>query len=204
MGSGRASVFRNGFAGVNPYYIYALKDPRTSPARPFYIGKGTGSRAWEHTLRVDGTRKGQRITEIQNSGHAVVTTVLADDLTEMQALKLEAELIAAFGTEATGGLLANSVVPSGVAGPVRKGVTIPAGAVEKAQVGLDLLKAAVLELAQANLDGITNSDASKALGLQSDYAGGSKDYLSWSILGLLMREGRVIRGDQKRHRAIAK
>jgi uncharacterized protein len=24
------------------YYVYALKDPRASPAMPFYIGKGTG------------------------------------------------------------------------------------------------------------------------------------------------------------------
>ena len=124
---------------MNPYYIYALKDPRSSPARPFYVGKGTGSRAWEHTLRVDATRKGRRIAEIQQAGHVVVTTVLAGDLTEAQALKLEAELIAAFGTEVTGGLLTNSVVPTGVVSKVRRGVAIPAGAVEMAQIGLDLL-----------------------------------------------------------------
>lgn len=188
---------------MNPYYIYALKDPRTSPARPFYVGKGTGSRAWEHTLRIDNTRKGQRIAEIQKTGHTVVTTVLADDLTETQALKLEAELISAFGTETTGGFLTNSVVPSGIA-KARRGIAIPAGSVEKAQIGLDLLKAAILELAQANPNGITNSEASKTLGLQSDYAGGSKDYLAWSILGLLMREGRVVRGEQKKHRAVVR
>ncbi|WP_020650088.1 GIY-YIG nuclease family protein [Solimonas variicoloris] len=189
---------------MNPYYIYALKDPRTSPARPFYIGKGTGNRAWEHTIRIDRTKKGQRIAEIQDAGYAVLTTVLADDLTEVQALKLEAELIAAFGTEATGGLLTNSVIPTGAATKTRRGVAVPAGVVEKAQVGLDLLKGAVLELAQANPEGITNSDASKVLGLQSDYAGGSKDYLSWSILGLLMREGRMVRAEQKKHVAVVK
>ena len=189
---------------MNPYYIYALKDPRVSPARPFYVGKGTGSRAWEHTIRVDATRKGQRIAEIQEAGCTIVTTVLADDLTETQALKLEAELIAAFGTESTGGLLTNSVVPSGSVRRSRPGVTVPSGAVEKAQVGLELLKDAVLELAQANPDGITNSDASKSLGLQSDYGGGSKDYLAWSVLGLLMREGRMARGEHKRHRAVVK
>src|SRR5262245_22948135 len=141
---------------MNPYYIYALKDPRTSPAQPFYIGKGTGTRAWEHTLNVDATRKGKRISDITSAGHKVVTTVLADDLTEPQALKLEAELIAAFGTEANGGLLTNSVVPGGVVRRERRNVIVPAGAVEKAQVGLELLKSAVLELAQANAEGITN------------------------------------------------
>lgn len=188
---------------MNPFYIYALKDPRSSPARPFYIGKGTGSRAWEHTLRVDATRKGKRIADIEAAGHKVVTTVLADDLTEAQAWKLEAELISAFGTESTGGLLTNTVVPVG-AQRERRNVTVPAGAVEKAQVGLELLKAAVLELAQANPEGITNSDASKTLGLQSDYKGGSKDYLAWSLLGLLMSEGKMVRGERKKHRAVVR
>ncbi|MCL4526704.1 MAG: GIY-YIG nuclease family protein [Gammaproteobacteria bacterium] len=189
---------------MNPFYIYALKDPRSSPARPFYIGKGTGNRAWDHTLRVDATRKGRRIAEIQEQGYEVVTAVLADELTEAQALKLEAELIAAFGTEDTGGLLTNSVMPSGAAPKARRNLTVPAGVVEKAQIGLELLKAAVLELAQANPDGITNSDASKSLGLQSDYAGGSKDYLAWSVLGLLMREGKMIRGEERKHRAVVR
>ena len=189
---------------MNPYYIYALKDPRTSPARPFYIGKGTGNRAWEHTLRVDSTRKGKRIAEIQASGCVVVTTVLADDLTEAQALKLEAELISSFGTEESGGFLTNTVVPSGLALGNGKSVTIPEGIVEKAQVGLELLKAAVIELAQANPEGITNSEASKVLGLQSDYAGGSKDYLAWSILGLLMREGKMVRVEKKRHKTVVR
>jgi hypothetical protein len=51
----------------------------------------------------------------------------------------------------------------------------------------------ILELARANNGGITNADASKVLGLQSDYGGGSKDYLAYSILGLLMREGKMRR-----------
>ena len=189
---------------MNPYYIYALKDPRTSPAQAFYIGKGTGNRAWEHTLRVDQTQKGKRIAEIQIAGHFVVTTVLADDLTEIQALKLEAELIGAFGTIANGGTLTNAVSPSGQVSKVRKGLVVPSGSVEKAQVALELLKSAVLELAQANPEGITNSDTAKTLGLQSNYLGGSKDYLSWSLLGLLMQEGKMIRGEQKKHKATVK
>ena len=189
---------------MNPYYIYALKDPRTTPAAAFYIGKGTGVRAWEHTLKIDKTRKGDRIAEIHAGGHEVVTTVLADDLTEHQALKLEAELISAFGTESTGGTLTNSVVPAGSIKTARKGLVVPSGSVEKAQIGLELLKSSVLELARANPDGILNSDAAKALGLQSDYLGGSKDYLSWSVLGLLMREGKMVRMEPKRHKATTK
>lgn len=67
-----------------------------------------------------------------------------------------------------------------------------------------MLKEAVLELAQANAEGVTNSEVVKSLGLQSDYAGGSKDYLSWSLLGLLMREGRMARVDKKKHKALTR
>lgn len=190
---------------TNPYYIYALKDPRTSPAQPFYIGKGTGIRAWEHTISVDQTRKGKHISEIQSEGFDVVTTVLADDLTEMQALKLEAELIAAFGTEDCGGMLTNSVIPQGTVNRKNESkVVVPAGSVEKAQIGLELLKSAVFELATANAEGITNSEACKVLGLQSDYGGGSKDYLTWSLLGLLMREGRIVRKNGRKHQAVGR
>jgi hypothetical protein len=182
------------------YYVYALKDPRLSPAKPFYIGKGTGIRAWDHLGIDDQTRKGKRIAEVLAAGVDVVVSVLADGLSEIQALKLEAELISAFGTEDSGGLLTNSVIPSGLSTKAPKSVVIPTGIREKAQLGLRFLKEAALELAQANKQGITNSEMAKALGLQSDYLGGSKDYLSWSILGLLMREGRMRREiNSKRH-----
>lgn len=130
---------------------------------------------------------------------------LADDLTEIQALKLESELVAAFGTLDTGGILTNTVVPSGNLARARSDLAVPAGALERAQVGLDLLKEAVLELAQANAEGISNADASKALGLQSDYGGGSKDYLAFSVLGILMREGKLARTEgQRKHKAVAR
>lgn len=175
------------------FYIYALKDPRTNPAKPFYIGKGTGTRKFDHLVRVDQTLKGQRIAAILTSGNSPVVTTLADELTELQAIKLEAELIAAFGLEVSGGILTNTVTPSGAAMASKVSVTVPLGAREKAQLGLGLLKDAVLELAKVNSKGVRNSDVSKALGLQSDYAGGSKDYLAWSVLGLLMREGKMKR-----------
>lgn len=189
------------------YYIYALKDPRANPVLPFYIGKGTGNRAWEHTINVDETRKGLRIKEIMDAGFEVVTTKMADGLTEEQALKLEAELISAFGTEATGGFLTNTVTPTGRIKRLRKDLKIPSGVAEKAAIGLSLIKDAIVEMAKANVDGVTNADCSKALGLQSNYRGGAKDYLSFSVLGLLLEEGRLKRDDEKakgRHVSVLK
>jgi uncharacterized protein len=182
------------------YYVYALKDPRSSPAKPFYIGKGTGVRAWDHLARPDDTRKGRRIQEIVDAGYSVVVAPLIEDLSDLQAVKLEAELISAFGTEDSGGILTNSVLPSGLGGKVRREVVVPLGVKEKAQLGLALLKGAILEFAKANQRGITNSDAASLLGLHSDYGGGSKDYLPYSVIGLLMREGKLERtGAGKRH-----
>ena len=184
---------------MNPFYIYALKDPRQSPAKPFYIGKGTGDRAWSHIMMADDTPKGRRITEIHNSGLAIIITKMADDLTEEQALRLEAELISAFGTEDSGGLLTNVVIPLGTYSK-RQEIIVPLGIVEKAQIGLKLLSDAVLELLKSNMGGLRNADVAKALGLQSHYNGGSKDYLSWSILGLLIRDGKVARTCDRRHK----
>ena len=184
------------------YYVYSLKDPRTSPAKPFYIGKGTGIRAWEHIAQADNTRKGRRIAEIKAEGKQLIVSKLAEDLSEFQAIKLEAELISAFGTEDNGGMLTNSVQPSGKFSKLPKNVNVPFGVREKARLGLNMLKESVLEFAQANSSGVTNSEIVKALDLQSDYKGGSKDYLTWSLLGLLMREGKMSRVENKRHKAV--
>lgn len=186
--------------GETSYYVYALKDPRTSPARPFYIGKGMGTRRHDHLLKPDASRKGRRIADITAAGRRVLVARLVDDLSEEQAIKLEAELISAYGTEDTGGMLNNAVIPSGNVHRSRRDVTVPQGVKEKAQLAVALLKAAILELARANPKGITNADAASVLGLRSDYGGGSKDYLSYSILGLLMRDGLLRReSGSRRH-----
>lgn len=182
------------------YYVYALKDPRQDPALPFYVGKGTGTRSYDHLVKPDESRKGTRIREIEAEGHQVLVTRLVDSLTEIQALRLEAELVAAFGTVDAGGLLTNSVIPSGLGAKSRAAVVVPSGVKEKAQLGLALLKEAVLEFAKANAKGISNSEAASLLGLRSDYGGGSKDYLSYSVIGLLMREGKLERdGASRKH-----
>jgi hypothetical protein len=60
-------------------------------------------------------------------------------------------------------------------------------------LGLNLLKTAVHEFVKANPNGVSNAATASILGLRSDYGGGSRDYLSYSILGLLMRDGVIER-----------
>jgi hypothetical protein len=188
----------------NAYYVYALKDPRETPPTPFYIGKGAGTRAWEHELKIDGSSKGKRIRSIREACEQVLTVKLVEGLSEIEAIRIEAELISAFGTEERGGILTNRVVPAGVLNKVRDEVRVPRSTVEKAQVSLEHLKNAVLEMIRANKEGVTNYDVAKCLGLQSDYGGGSKNYLSYSVLGILMRENKVQRLKNKKHVALVK
>jgi len=63
----------------------------------------------------------------------------------------------------------------------------------QAQQGLALLKGAILRLLAQKTDGLSNAEIADLLGLRSDYQGAQKDYLSWSVLGLLLNEGRVVR-----------
>jgi len=171
------------------YYVYSLKDPRKKPAKVFYIGKGTGSRATDHLKKVDDTRKGKCIQEIINSGNSPIISKVVEKLTEEQALQIELELITSFGTIDTGGSLYNTVIPKSIKRKIDNKVIVPNGAIEKAQLGLKLLKDSITSLSEENTEGITNSDCSHYLGLQSDNEGNQQDYLTYSVLGILLKEG---------------
>jgi len=64
---------------------------------------------------------------------------------------------------------------------------------EKAQQGLSLLKEAILEVLGNHPEGLQNAQIADLLGLRSDYKGANKDYLSWSVLGLLFNSAQVER-----------
>lgn len=173
------------------FYIYSLKDARVNPAKTFYIGKGTGARKEDHLLQIDNTPKGKYIQEVMATGGKVIVSVLVDELTELQALKLESELISSFGTERNGGMLKNYITPSQVPYISKTQLNLPIGVYEKAKLGLRFVKEAIWEFLKANPKGIKNAEFARYLGLQSNNAGKQKDYLTYSILGLLMQENKI-------------
>ena len=83
------------------FYVYLLKDPRNCV--PFYVGKGTGLRAFRHEKEV---RKHNRhtnqlvlrmIKSIIEDGHCVDVEIVEENLTHLDAAKLEIDLISTFG-----------------------------------------------------------------------------------------------------------
>lgn len=73
------------------YYVYVYIDPRDF--KPFYYGKGKGSRKEAHLFGSDKSNKSQRIDDIRKEGLDPLIRVLARGLTEEQALLIEATLI---------------------------------------------------------------------------------------------------------------
>ncbi len=176
---------------TNEYYVYALLDPRQNPARPFYVGKGKGSRKDSHLLKDEASAKGLRIQEIRAAGLEPVSQIMITGLSESQAYLLEAQLIGAFGTESVAGSLTNQVTPSGKRRSSQSQITIPWGAAERASVGREILCQAILDLIEVNPKGLSNSDVASVLALRSEHLGGAKDYLSYSLLGILLSRNAI-------------
>jgi hypothetical protein len=83
------------------YYVYILKDPRTSTI--FYVGKGTGSRVFQH---VEGallsplmSDKLNLIREIHNEGFTVEHYILRHELTQDQSYEIESACIDLLGLD---------------------------------------------------------------------------------------------------------
>lgn len=62
---------------------------------------------------------------------------------------------------------------------------------QKAAAGLQQLKDAIVDYLAEHPDGVRHSQIVSDLGLESDYEGKQKNYLSWSTIGLLLAERRV-------------
>jgi hypothetical protein len=68
-------------------------------------------------------------------------------------------------------------------------------ALNNSRDGLDLLKMAIVEVVEANPDGVKNTELARHLGLESDFNGNQKNYLTYSLLGLLLKENRIYRDE---------
>ena len=66
-----------------------------------------------------------------------------------------------------------------------------AGPLSLAQTGLRRVEDAILELLQHNPQGLRNVQIAKMLGLHSIHRGGQRNYLTYSVLGGLVEQGRV-------------
>lgn len=88
------------------FYVYQLRDPRSE--LPFYIGKGSGRRAWYHINHIDYSHKSNTIQKILREGYEVQVEILQDNLTEDSAFELEIQLISKYGRRDLGtGCLTN-------------------------------------------------------------------------------------------------
>ena len=65
-----------------------------------------------------------------------------------------------------------------------------------AQEGLQLIEQAIIRLLEANPQGLGNVQIADLLGLNSDFRGSQRDYLTYSVLGGLLAKGKIIRNDK--------
>ena len=93
-------------------YVYVLRDPTVKwtdyngidepeSYRPFYVGKGTGRRAWHHlqetTKTTHNERKLRKIRTLMTNGTPPLVTIFRDNLTQNDAYNLEIQLIQTWG-----------------------------------------------------------------------------------------------------------
>lgn len=115
-------IYKNIILDENPiYYVYAHCDPTANIAIgksgittfaatlgmskiPFYIGKGTGSRAYDLNRNESHRKIRQRL---QKFNMDIDVSIFKTGLTEIEALMLESKLIDIFGLTSTSGKLVN-------------------------------------------------------------------------------------------------
>ena len=68
---------------------------------------------------------------------------------------------------------------------------MPGGLPEKAAIARKLLEDSVLAMVLVNEDGVRNVDVARWLDLRSAHGGRQRDYLTYSVLGNLLADGRI-------------
>jgi hypothetical protein len=95
------------------FYVYILLDPRKGVLTPFYVGKGSGQRVLNHfnpsSKRKSGNiLKNSVLDKIRTAGLQPSYAIIQDQLTEIDAFRLERALVARFGRRNLGeGILTN-------------------------------------------------------------------------------------------------
>jgi len=114
------------------FYVYMYVNPQTK--KPFYVGKGVGSRAWSYTGHNHNKWVTSKINKLQKEGYTCddFVIIMEKNLTEDEAFKKEELLINQYGKKMNGGILFN-VNDGGKQPPNRKGTTfkMPKQAIEK-------------------------------------------------------------------------
>lgn len=90
------------------FYVYELIDPETN--LPFYVGKGTRMRCFQHMSTKylqQHSHKTHTIQQILNKGLQVIVAVVLISLDELECLQHEQNLIARYGKRSQCGLLTN-------------------------------------------------------------------------------------------------
>jgi len=94
---------RGCFCFTDRYYVYIYFDPVTKI--PFYVGKGSGDRAYCHLKEVANNHKGQQnkpkcaeIKRILSEGHKPIISIVGMGFSEDVAFEIESALIQKLGT----------------------------------------------------------------------------------------------------------
>ena len=93
------------------YYVYLLIDPRNN--RVFYVGKGKGTRIYNHLVDAEfskikeyiGNKKLDTIKSIKKDKEEVILEILRHGMTEDQAFEVEAAMTDYFGLQELTGLV---------------------------------------------------------------------------------------------------
>ncbi len=79
------------------YYVYVYSDPDTH--KPFYVGKGKGNRVFSHLSAEDGSKKVEKIHELEKAHKQPVIEILVHGVDEETAFKVEAAAIDLIGID---------------------------------------------------------------------------------------------------------